>query len=70
MPTIGSVAVCAETRKQFTIAKDGCSYNYAKNKDGEIFSDQGVHIRECKELLNRSKPFSCYTGDDGKIYGE
>jgi len=64
-PTLGTLATCAETGKPFTIARDGCSYNYATNRDGEIISDEGVNIRERRELSHRSGPFFCYVSTHG-----
>lgn len=63
---IGQTLTCAETGKQFIAARDGISTNYARNSAGEVFSDEGVHIRECRELLDRSKPFGCYVSSDTK----
>lgn len=65
-PAIGSVQTCAETGEQFTIARDGCSFNYATTREGAIISDKGVDIRERRELLDRSRPFACYLSSDGK----
>lgn len=63
---VGSTVVCAETGKPFVIASDGFTFNYATNDSGQVFSDEGVRIRESRELLNRSKPFTCYLSSDGK----
>ena len=65
-PPLGSVQTCAETGERFTIARDGCSFNYATTREGAIISDKGVDIRERRELLDRSRPFSCYLSSDGK----
>lgn len=65
-PELGSTALCAETGQPFTIARDGCSFNYATNAAGEIISDAGVDIRERRELVDRSRPFGCYVASDGK----
>ena len=62
----GDVLTCAETGKQFTAARDGITTNYARDSDGRVFSDEGVHIRECREMLDRSKPFYAYLSGDGK----
>jgi hypothetical protein len=61
----GDVLTCAETGKRFIAAHDGCSFNYATGRDGAIISDEGVDIRERRELLNRSRPFTCYLSGDG-----
>lgn len=62
---VGQSLVCAETGKSFVGAPDGCSVNYARGQNGEIFSDEGVDIREKRELLDRSKTFYCYISSDG-----
>lgn len=66
MPTIGETVICCETGRAFVIARDGCSYNYATDSEGNIFSDEGVAIRERRELLDMSKPFHCYVSTDGR----
>jgi hypothetical protein len=63
---IGDKLVCLETHKPFTAASDGFTFNYARGQNGEIFSDEGVDIREKRELLDRSKPFYGYVSSDGK----
>lgn len=64
--SIGAQVTCAETGKPFVVARDGCSVNYASNAAGETISDEGVDIRERRELLDRSRPFTCYLASDGK----
>lgn len=64
--TEGLIAECAETRKLFAIHCDGFTFNYASGRDGTLYSDEGVNIRERRELLDRSKPFGCYVSSDGK----
>lgn len=61
---IGDILTCCETGKQFTAQRDGCSVNYATDRDGNIYSDEGVDIREKRALLDRSKPFGCYISGD------
>ena len=61
---IGDSLVCAETGKAFTAQADGCSRNYAFARDGSIISDEGVDIREKREMLDRSLPFTCYLSSD------
>lgn len=69
-PALGSTVICAVTGKSFVIARDGCSFNYAtRHSDGAIISDEGVDIAERRELLDRTKPFSCYLSSDGKTVG-
>ncbi len=63
---IGQILTCTETGKQFTAARDGCSVNYARDREGNIFSDEGVDIREKREMSDRSKPFCCYLSRDGR----
>lgn len=63
---IGDVLTCAETGKQFFAARDGISVNYARDAEGNIYSDEGVDIRERREMLDRSRPFGCYVSSDGK----
>lgn len=67
-PTInvGDTLTCAETGKTFVAARDGCSMNYARSRDGAVISDEGVDIREKRALLDRSQPFNCYISSDGK----
>jgi hypothetical protein len=67
--TMGQTLACAETGKQFIAARDGCSTNFAWGSNNEIFSDEGVNIREKRELLDRIKPFYCYLSNDGKTVG-
>ena len=68
MPNIGDTVKCAETGRDFVVARDGCSFNYATSQSGEILSDIGVDIRERRELLDRSKPFAGYLSSDGKRF--
>lgn len=69
---IGKEITCAETGKVFIGAVDGFTMNYATNypngfdKYPEYLSDEGVDIRERRELLDRSKPFFAYVSSDGK----
>jgi len=64
--TIGDTLICAETGKQFVVASDGFTFNYARDDAGNVYSDEGVDIRERREILNRSKPFVCYLSSDGQ----
>jgi len=63
---IGQILTCTETGKQFAAASDGFTYNYARDREGNLFSDEGVDIREKRVLLDRSKPFCCYLSRDGQ----
>lgn len=69
MPNIGDTLTCTETGKTFVVAKDGCSYNYARGVNGEFFSDEGVDIRERRALLDRTKPFTCYLHRSSTVTG-
>ncbi len=62
----GDMLTCAETGKRFVAARDGCSTNYARGRDGSIISDEGVDLRERRELLDRTLPFTCYLSGDGR----
>jgi hypothetical protein len=62
----GDVLICAETGKTFVAARDGITTNYARDDHGNVFSDEGVNIRERRELLDRTRPFVCYLSSDGK----
>jgi hypothetical protein len=63
---VGDSVRCAETGKQFVIQQEGCTFNYATDRQGNSYSDEGVDIREKRSLLDRSKPFLCYISTDGK----
>ena len=62
---IGQILTCHETGKQFAAASDGFTFNYARDRAGNIYSDEGVDIREKRDMLDRSKPFFCYVSSDG-----
>lgn len=64
---VGDTLTCTETGKTFTAEQQGCTFNYATNAQGQVFSDEGVAIRERRELLDRSKPFGCYLSTDGRL---
>ena len=67
---IGKKITCTETGKTFIGAIDGISTNYARDSEGNLFSDEGVDIREKRELLDRSKPFAAYiSGDNRRLTG-
>lgn len=63
---VGEMATCAETGKKFIIERIGSTFNYAKDSAGNILSDEGVDIREKRELLDRTKPFGGYVSSSGK----
>ena len=65
-PELGERVTCVETGKQFVVARAGCSFNYARTSQGELLSDEGVDIRQRRDLLNRSAPFFCYVSGDGR----
>lgn len=62
----GDVLTCAETGKTFIAARDGITTNYATTESGEVLSDEGVYIRQRRELLDRSRAFYCYLSGDGR----
>jgi hypothetical protein len=66
---MGQILTCCETGKQFAAACDGFTYNYARDREGNLYSDEGVDIREKREMLDRSKPFCCYLSSDGRTVG-
>lgn len=63
---VGDSITCAETGRTFFAQRDGCSFNYATDSAGRVYSDEGVDIRERRALLDRSKPFGCYVSGDGR----
>ena len=63
---VGETVECAETGKRFTVETDGFTFNYACDQAGNVYSDEGVDLRERRALLDRSKPFTCYLSSDGK----
>jgi len=63
---VGDTVTCAETGKQFVVQRVGGSFIYARDSSGNVFSDEGVDIREKRELLDRSRPFTCYITSDGR----
>jgi hypothetical protein len=63
---LGDTLTCGETGKTFVAARDGYTTNYALDRDGNVFSDEGVDIRERRELLDRSKPYTAYLSGDAK----
>lgn len=63
---IGDVLTCAVTGAQFVAARDGISFNFARDSAGRPVSDAGVDLAERRELLDRSKPFDCYLSSDGR----
>lgn len=62
----GQELTCTETGKTFIAQREGCTTNYARGRNGEVYSDEGVDLCEKRELLDRSKPFTCYLSSDGK----
>lgn len=66
MGNIGRILKCAETGNLFEVTTNGFTFNYATTTNGEYLSEAGVDIREKRELLDRSKPFTAYISSDGK----
>jgi len=62
----GDTLICTETGKEFIATQVGCTTNYARDNDDNVFSDEGVDIRERRAMLDHSKPFGCYLSSDGK----
>lgn len=62
---IGNPLVCHETGKAFVGEVVGFTTNYARDAQGHVFSDEGVDIRERRDMLDHSKPFYCYISSDG-----
>jgi hypothetical protein len=65
MPEVGQTVTCAETGKAFVVTTDGFTFNYAQDDAGNVYSDEGVDLREKRELLDRSRPFVGYLSSDG-----
>ena len=65
---VGDTLICHETGKQFTAEKQGCTFNYATDSAGNVFSDEGVDLAEKKELRDRSRPMGGYLSCDGKRF--
>lgn len=68
MPELGEKVICAETKKEFVIAKDSeMTFNYALDgTTGEILSDDGVVIRTKRELEKHSDTITLYVSSDGR----
>lgn len=62
---IGDTLKCAETGKEFVAAHCGQARNYATTRAGEVLSDEGVTIRELRELQDRTRPFVGYISEGG-----
>jgi hypothetical protein len=62
----GDVLTCQETGKTFIAARVGCTTNYARDGQGNVFSDAGVDIRERKEIAKHVGAFTCYLSGDGR----
>lgn len=65
---VGDTLTCAETRKTFVAAQQGCTFNYATTREDEVLSDEGVEIRQRRELLDRTVPFTGYLSCDGRHF--
>ena len=67
---IGKTLVCAETGKTFIGAAQGCTSNYARDAQGNVYSDEGVNIRELRYIKERTAPVSAYVAmDETRITG-
>lgn len=65
---IGKPLVCAETGKAFVGEPQGATVNYATDAQGHVLSDEGVDLRERRQLLDRSSPFCGYISSDGRFF--
>lgn len=64
---IGKTIVCAETGKSFVgESVNGFTTNYARDSEGNVYSDEGVYIRAKKELIDENKVYA-YVSCDGKF---
>jgi len=63
---VGQVVTCSWTGKQFTVEKDGLTFNYALDGAGKIFSDEGVNEREQMAIHAHMRPVGAYLSGDGK----
>lgn len=63
---VGDTLTCNETGRAFAVTSDGFTFNYARDRQGYVFSDEGVDLREKREMLDRTQPFTCYLSGDGK----
>lgn len=63
---LGDTLTCAETGKTFIAAADGCTTNYAIDSQGRVYSEEGAHLCDVRNLLDRTKPFVCYVSLDNK----
>ena len=53
-------------REDIVAAQQGCTFNYATTREDEVLSDEGVEIRQRRELLDRTVPFTGYLSSDGR----
>lgn len=65
---IGEMITCVETGKVFLGEAVGCTTNYASDAEGNLFSDEGVDIRQKRALLDRTKPAYGYLSSDVKYF--
>ena len=62
---VGKAIKCTETGKIFLGKSNGFTYNYAHDSEGNLFSDNGVFIRENRSFLLREK-VGAYTDTKGE----
>lgn len=62
---LGDELTCCVTGKKFIAQQVGCTTNYARDAKNNVYSDEGVDIKEKEDLKDRSKPFYCYLSSDG-----
>jgi hypothetical protein len=63
-PRIGDVVTCAETGKSFIAAIDGCTTNYATDREGNVYSDEGVALCERRAIREQQSPVIAYVSSD------
>jgi hypothetical protein len=64
---LGEVLTCHETGERFVAVLDGISTNYARDCEGNVYSDDGVYRREAREIRERKGPFVGYVNDAGDL---
>lgn len=63
---IGKTMVCKKTGKIFTGAQDGVTTNYARDNEGNFYSDEGVNLCELEQIKDRGQSFTAYLSGDAK----
>jgi hypothetical protein len=63
----GDTLICHETGERFVAALDGISTNYARDRDGNVYSDEGVFRIEARAIRERKGPLIGYVNDAGDL---